>query len=69
VIVTNRCLPERPEIGQVSWLDEGVAEVSLLLPAGQAAELVTAAAAQRLTAGQLPRVLVRKHLVRRPTRS
>jgi hypothetical protein len=56
---------ERPEIGQILWLDEEVAEISLLLPGWQAAQLVAFASRQQVTAGQLLRDLVKKYLARR----
>jgi hypothetical protein len=50
---------ERPEVGQISWLDEEIAEVSLLLPGWQAAQLAALATRQRLTVGQLLRNLIK----------
>jgi hypothetical protein len=55
----------RPEVGQVGWLDQEVAEISLLVPGWQAARLVSLAGSQRLTAGQLLRRLIRQYLVQR----
>ena len=56
----------RPEVGQVGWLDQDVAEISLLVPGWQAAQLVSLANSQRLTVGQLLRRLVRRYLAHRP---
>ena len=56
----------RPEVGQVGWLDQEVAEISLLVPGWQAAQLVSLASSQRLTAGQLLRRLIRQYLAHRP---
>ena len=53
---------ERPEIGQILWLNEEMAEISLLLPGWQAAQLVVFASRQQVTAGQLLRDLVKKYL-------
>jgi hypothetical protein len=56
----------RPEVGQVGWLDQDVAEISLLVPGWQAAQLVSLANSQRLTVGQLLRRLIRQYLAHRP---
>jgi hypothetical protein len=53
---------DRPEIGQISWLDEEIAEVSLLLHGWQAAQLVAIANRQQMTAGQLLRHLIKIYL-------
>ena len=53
---------EQPEVGQVRWLDKEIAELSLLLPGWQAAELESLARSRRLTMGQLIRVIVRDFL-------
>jgi hypothetical protein len=53
---------ERPEVGQVCWLDEETAELSLLLPGWQAAELESLACSWCLTLGQLLRLLIRDFL-------
>ena len=53
---------EQPEVGQVRWLDKEIAELSLLLPGWQAAELESLALSRRLTMGQLIRVIVREFL-------
>jgi hypothetical protein len=55
----------RPEIGQISWLDEETAEVSLLLPGWQAARLVAIANRRRVTVGQLLRDLIKIYLAKR----
>jgi hypothetical protein len=56
---------ERPDVGQVSWLDDEVAEISLLMPAWQTAQLLDLANSHRLTVGQLLRGLVRAYLAER----
>jgi hypothetical protein len=61
----RRSNSDRPEIGQVSWLDEEIAEVSLLMPSWQAALLVAIATRQRVTVGQLLRDLVKIYLAKR----
>jgi hypothetical protein len=53
---------DRPEIGQISWLDEEIAEVFLLLPGWQLSQLVAIASCQRVTAGQLLRHLIEIYL-------
>ena len=53
---------ERPEIGQILWLNEEMAEISLLLPGWQASQLVAIASRQRMTAGQLLRHLIKIYL-------
>ena len=53
---------EQPEVGQVRWLDKEIAELSLLLPGWQAAELESLARSRRLTLGQLMRLIVRDFL-------
>jgi hypothetical protein len=58
---------DRPQVGQVSWHEEEIAEISLLVSAWQAAELVSEAALQRMTVGQLLRSLIRQHLGQRTT--
>lgn len=58
-------ISDRAEIGQVSWLDEEIAEVSLLLPGWQAAQLVTIATCQRVTVGQLLRDFIKIYLAKR----
>jgi hypothetical protein len=63
----NHGYSERPKIGQVSWLDHEIAEVSLLLPAWHAAQLLTAATSERVTVGQLLRGLIQEYLAQRPT--
>jgi hypothetical protein len=65
VIEMNRSKTERAEVGQVTWLDEEIAEISLLLPGWQAAQLVSLATSQRATVGQFLRWLIRKHLDQR----
>jgi hypothetical protein len=52
----------RPDVGQVSWVNEEIAEVSLLMPGWQLSQLVSLATSQRLTVGQLLRTLIRSHL-------
>lgn len=59
----NKSTAQRAEVGQVRWLDEEIAEISLLLPGWQASRLVSLATSQRATVGQLLRGLIRKHLV------
>jgi hypothetical protein len=61
----RRIYSDRPEIGQVSWLDEEIAEISLLMPGWQAAQLVAIATRQRVTVGQLLRDLVKSYLAKR----
>ena len=62
-MVANNSGPSvRPDDGQLSWRDEEVTEISLLMPAGQAAELLYLAGSRRLTVGQLLRGLVRAYL-------
>lgn len=56
---------DRPELGQISWLDEEIAEVSLLMPAWQAAQLAAIATRQRVTVGQLLRDLINIYLAKR----
>ena len=58
---------ERPDVGHVSWADEEFAEISLLMPAWQASQLLDLANSQRLTVGQLLRGLVRAYLAERGT--
>ena len=55
---------ERPEAGQILWTNEEVAELSLLLPGWQAAELATLAGGQGLTLGQLLRRVIEEYLAR-----
>ncbi len=62
----NHGYSERPKFGQVSWLDNEIAEISLLMPAWHAAQLLTAATAERVTVGQLLRGLIREYLAQRP---
>jgi hypothetical protein len=62
----NHGYNERAKIGQVSWLDHEIAEVSLLMPAWHAAQLLTAATAERVTVGQLLRGLVHEYLAQQP---
>lgn len=57
----------RPEVGQVCWVDEELAELSLLLPAWQAAELERLASTRHLTSGQLLRLLITDFLSRQQT--
>lgn len=59
----NQTLSSRPEIGQVSWLDQEIAEISLLIPAWEAAELVTMASFRNVTVGQMLRALIREYLL------
>ncbi len=59
---------DRPEVGQVCWTNEEIAECSLLMPGWQAAQLMAVAAAQRVTVGQLLRGLIHTYLARRATR-
>jgi hypothetical protein len=54
----------RSREGRACWPEEGVAELTLLLPARQAAELERLARSRGLTLGQLLRRLVRDHLAR-----
>ncbi len=61
-------ITDRPEIGQISWLDEETAEVSLLMHGWQAAQLSTIATRQRVTVGQLLRDLVKIYLAKRTPR-
>jgi hypothetical protein len=58
----SRGFSVRPEIGQVSWLETEIAEISLLLRAKEASRLAALATAQRVTVGQLLRGLVREFL-------
>jgi hypothetical protein len=60
---------DRPEIGQVSWLDEEIAEVSLLMSGWQAAQLVALASRQQVTVGQLLRDLIKIYLAKRTPRN
>ena len=55
---------DRPEIGQISWLDEEIAEVSLLMSGWQAAQLVAHASRQQVTVGQLLRDLIKIYLTK-----
>jgi hypothetical protein len=64
VIEVNEGFSDRPEIGQVSWPEKEIAEVSLLMCAWEAAQLVTMASVQRVTVGQLLRGLIREFLAR-----
>jgi hypothetical protein len=65
----NQGQPERPEVGQVSWHDGEVAEVSLLLPAWQAALLQSLADSRRVTVGQLLRGLITEYLAKQAAMS
>jgi hypothetical protein len=56
---------DRPEIGQISWLDEGIAEVSPLLPGWHAPQVAAVASRQRVTVGQLLRELIKIYLAKR----
>ena len=49
----------------ICWLDEQMAELSLLLPAWQAAEMERLAHSRGLTVGQLIRLLIREYLADR----
>jgi hypothetical protein len=57
----------RPEVGQVFWMDEEIAEVSLLMPGWLAAELMHVADSRRLTVGQLLRGLIDEYLMQNTT--
>ena len=59
----------RPEVGQVGWLDQEVAEISLLVSGWQAAHLVSLASSQRRTVGQLLRRLICEYLAHQPART
>jgi hypothetical protein len=50
--------------GQVGWLEERVAELSVLLPGSQAVKLERLAYFQGLTVGQLIRLLIGDYLMR-----
>ena len=52
----------RPEVGQVGWLDQEVAEISVLMPAWQTAQLLDLATSRRLTLGELLRGVVGTYL-------
>jgi len=63
----SQAYSNRPEVGQVCWPNEEIAEISLLTPGWQAAQLVALATSQRVTVGQLLRGLIHKYLARRAT--
>ncbi len=54
-----------PIESRTCWLDAEVAERSLLLPAGQAAQMERLAHSRNLTLGQLIRRLIREYLANR----
>jgi hypothetical protein len=54
-----------PIESQTCWLDAEMAELSLLLPAGQAAQMERLAHSRNLTVGQLIRLLIRDYLADR----
>jgi hypothetical protein len=53
---------EKPNAGHADSRGEEISEISLLVPAEQAAELLRQAAVQRITVGQLLRCLIRGYL-------
>jgi hypothetical protein len=53
---------ERAIASRTCWLGEEIAELSLLLPGWQAAEMERLAHSQGLTLGQLLRLLIRNYL-------
>lgn len=57
---------ERPKVGQVCWMNEEIAELSLLLPGWQTVELETLACSRHLTLGQLIRQVISEYLACRP---
>jgi hypothetical protein len=63
MITMSQGRSERLIDGRTCRLDEEMAELSFLLPAGQAAEMERLARSRGLTLGQLIRVLIRDHLV------
>ena len=54
---------EGPMKSRICWLDEQMAEVSLLLPGWQAVEMERLAHSRGLTLGQLIRLLIREYLI------
>jgi len=58
---------ERPIESRTCWLDEEMAELSLLLPGWQAAQMERLAHSRGLTLGQLIRLLIRDNLTDRAT--
>jgi uncharacterized protein (DUF2267 family) len=62
---TNKDPVPGPPADRVVWRDEQVAELSLLVPARQAAELERLAHARGLTVGRLIRLIVRDYLTGR----
>ncbi len=54
-----------PIESRACWLDAEMAELSLLLPAGQAAQMERLAHSRDLTLGQLIRLLIRDYLADR----
>ena len=59
----QRC-SEHPDLGGLHWHTDEVAEVSLLVPAGQAATLVALALSRRVSVGELLRGLINTSLSR-----
>jgi hypothetical protein len=53
---------KRPPLGQVAWMNDEIAEISLLLPCSHAAQLESMAHARHLTLGQLLRTIIQDYL-------
>jgi hypothetical protein len=58
----NHGQTDRSDVSQVTWPDQEVAEISVLMPAWQTAQLLDLATSRRLTLGELLRGVVGTYL-------